>query len=125
MSDKVLNCLCVVPKEGQGRSEVSFHGCIICGEFVTGVRGEKPRSGLACLLRRRAANGAANLGFVCVVVRGWRQWACLRFPSRASLSRLQDKVNAFSCKHHFTFSYYRCASAAQCEDQSPDGGDIL
>lgn len=43
MSDKVLNCLCVVPKKGQGGSEVLFHGCIICGKFVTGVRGEESR----------------------------------------------------------------------------------
>lgn len=44
MSDKVLNCLYVAPKKVQGRFEVLFYGCIICGKFVTDHRGEKSRS---------------------------------------------------------------------------------
>lgn len=83
MSDKVLNCLCGVPKKGQGWSEVSFHGCIICGKFVTGVRGEGGRRAVG-LFRRRAANGAANLGCVCVLpcvdVDSWLVCASLPGP---------------------------------------------
>lgn len=33
----------------------------------------------------------------------------LTFAS-ALLSCLQDKPKVFSCKHHFSFPYYRCAS---------------